>query len=128
MKLERILESNTIKNIINAIKQNIESFITIERSLIPEKLQVKGKQLKVEISNNSEKKSNETSQIQCMKINYIKCYYNLCQTHVKEKMMYLHFSWSIINLNVHNIITVSKCVNQHCLQHYSEKYKSERNE
>ena len=60
MKLERILENNTIKDIINAIKQSIESFTTTERSLIPEKLWIRKKQFKIKISDNSEEESNET--------------------------------------------------------------------
>ena len=43
-------------------------------------------------------------------------------------MMYLHFLWSIINLNNHNTITINKCTDWYCLQHYSKKYRSERNE
>ena len=38
MKLGRILKSNTIEDITDVIKQSIESFTTIERSLISEKL------------------------------------------------------------------------------------------
>ena len=128
MKLERILESNIIKDITDAIKQSIRSFATTERSIVPEKLQIRERSLKVEINDNSVEESNETLQIQCTKTNYIECYYNLCQTHIKEKIMYLHFSQSIINLNIHNMITFSECVDQYCLQHYDEKYKSERNE
>ena len=128
MKLERIFESNTIEDIINAIEQSIESSATTERSLVSEKLWIEERQLKVEISDNSEEESNETLQVQCMKTNYIECYYDLCQTHVKKKMMYLHFPQSIINLNIHNMITISECINQYCLWHYSEKYRSERNE
>ena len=41
MKLERILESNIIKDITDAIEQSIESFTTTERSLIPEKLWIR---------------------------------------------------------------------------------------
>ena len=62
-----------------------------------------------------------------MKTNYIECYYDLCQTHAKKKMMYFYFSWSIINLNIHNTVTISECTDWYCFQHYREKYKSERN-
>ena len=93
MKLEHILESNTIKDVTDTIKEMLESFTATEK-VISDKLQIQERQLKVEISKNSddELKLENTLQISCNKDDYVNCHYNLCNTHIQEKISYLHFS------------------------------------
>ena len=92
MKLEHILKSNTIKDVINIIKEMLKSSAAIEKVIL-NKLQIQEKQLKVKISKNSDNKLElkNTSQISCNKNNYMNCHYNLCNTHIQEKISYLHF-------------------------------------
>ena len=53
MKLEHILKSNTIEDVINIIKEMLGSFAATEKVIL-NKLQIQEKQLKVEISKNSD--------------------------------------------------------------------------
>ena len=55
MKLEHIFKSNTIKDVTDTIKEMLESF-TVTEKVISNKLQIQEKQLKVEISKNSNNK------------------------------------------------------------------------
>ena len=93
MKLKHILESNTIKDVTDIIKEMLESFAAIEK-VISDKLQIQKRQLKVEISKNSDNKLKlkNTLQISCDKNDYMNCHYDLCNTHIQEKIFYLHFS------------------------------------
>ena len=58
MKLKHIFKNNIIKNVINIIKEMLESFAITEK-IIFNKLQIQERQLKIEISNNSENFDNK---------------------------------------------------------------------
>ena len=121
MKLGHILESNTIEDVTDTIEEMLGSSAATEK-VIPDKLRIRGRQLKVEISKNSddELELGNTPQIPCDKDDYVDCHYDLCNTHIQEKISYLHFPRGWMK-SAHDKLQAEECTDQYCLYHFSEK-------
>ena len=124
MRLGWILESNTIENVTDAIEQSIGSSANIEK-LVPEKLQIRGKELKVEISSNGDDSSASDwdRPLNCRFDDYVDCYQDVCEKHVFEKMRYLHFPRNPNHHNDHTADGPTCCDDRFCLYHYGDKVR-----